>query len=145
MLLDQETAERHAHAGEHDQILGEHRGVDRITQGGLGEFGPAPLEKLTSALKVTGRIHGGDSQRHEEGQHGRGRVIPGNMDDESRIVELELRYMQQQELLQELSEVLYAQGRELEGLRVEVALMKKKLEGEPGLVDAQRQEKPPHY
>ncbi|WP_043431591.1 SlyX family protein [Cystobacter fuscus] len=67
------------------------------------------------------------------------------MDDESRIVELELRYMQQQELLQELSEVLYAQGRELEGLRVEVALMKKKLEGEPGLVDAQRQEKPPHY
>ncbi|OJH35885.1 SlyX family protein [Cystobacter ferrugineus] len=67
------------------------------------------------------------------------------MDDESRIVELELRYMQQQELLQELSEVLYAQGRELEGLRVELALMKKKLEGEPGLVDAQRQEKPPHY
>jgi SlyX protein len=67
------------------------------------------------------------------------------MDDESRIVELELRYMQQQELLQELSEVLYAQGRELEGLRVEVALMKKKLEGEPGLVDARQQEKPPHY
>ena len=67
------------------------------------------------------------------------------MDDESRIVELELRYMQQQELLQELSEVLYSQGRELEGLRVELALMKKKLEGEPGLVDAQRQEKPPHY
>jgi SlyX protein len=67
------------------------------------------------------------------------------MDDESRIVELELRYMQQQELLQELSEVLYAQGRELEGLRVELALLKKKLEGEPGLVDAQRQEKPPHY
>jgi SlyX protein len=67
------------------------------------------------------------------------------MDDESRIVELELRYMQQQELLQELSEVLYAQGRELEGLRVELALLKKKLEGEPGLVDVQRQEKPPHY
>ncbi|MFY0582844.1 SlyX family protein [Cystobacter fuscus] len=67
------------------------------------------------------------------------------MDDESRIVELELRYMQQQELLQELSEVLYAQGRELEGLRAEFALMKKKFEGEPGLVDAQRQDKPPHY
>ena len=67
------------------------------------------------------------------------------MDDESRIVELELRYMQQQDLLQELSEVLYSQGRELEGLRVEVALLKKKLEGEPGLVDAQRQDKPPHY
>jgi SlyX protein len=67
------------------------------------------------------------------------------MEDESRIVELELRYMQQQELLQELSEVLYAQQRELDTLRAEVEQLKKKLEGEPGLVDARQQEKPPHY
>ncbi|WNG51666.1 SlyX family protein [Archangium minus] len=67
------------------------------------------------------------------------------MNDESRIVELELRYMQQQELLQELSDVLYTQRRELDALKAEVDLLKKKLEGEPGLVDAQRQEKPPHY
>jgi SlyX protein len=67
------------------------------------------------------------------------------MEDESRIVELELRYMQQQELLQELSEVLYAQRRELDGLRAEIDLLKKKLEGEPGLVDARQHEKPPHY
>ncbi|QRK10641.1 SlyX family protein [Archangium violaceum] len=67
------------------------------------------------------------------------------MDDESRIVELELRYMQQQELLQELNDVLYAQRRELDALKAEVDFLKKKLEGEPGLVDAQRQEKPPHY
>lgn len=67
------------------------------------------------------------------------------MDDESRIVELELRYMQQQDLLQELNDVLYAQRRELDALKAEVDLLKKKLEGEPGLVDAQRQEKPPHY
>ncbi len=67
------------------------------------------------------------------------------MDDESRIVELELRYMQQQELLQELSDVLYAQQRELETLRAEVEFLKKKLEGEPGLVEARQQEKPPHY
>jgi SlyX protein len=67
------------------------------------------------------------------------------MEDESRIVELELRYMQQQELLQELSEVLYAQRRELDGLKSELELVKKKLEGEPGLVDARQQEKPPHY
>ncbi|HLM43305.1 MAG TPA: SlyX family protein [Myxococcaceae bacterium] len=67
------------------------------------------------------------------------------MEDESRIVELELRYMQQQELLQELSEVLYAQRRELDALKSELALVKKKLEGEPGLVDARQQEKPPHY
>lgn len=67
------------------------------------------------------------------------------MDDESRIVELELRYMQQQELLQELSDVLYAQRRELDMLRAEVEQMRKKLEGEPGLVDARQHEKPPHY
>jgi SlyX protein len=67
------------------------------------------------------------------------------MEDESRIVELELRYMQQQELLHELSDVLYAQRRELDALRAEVDLLKKKLEGEPGLVDARQQEKPPHY
>ncbi|PTL74907.1 hypothetical protein DAT35_57845, partial [Vitiosangium sp. GDMCC 1.1324] len=40
--------------------------------------------------------------------------------NELRIVELELRYMQQQELLQELSEVLYEQQRELSALRAEV-------------------------
>jgi SlyX protein len=67
------------------------------------------------------------------------------MEDESRIVELELRYMQQQELLQELSDVLYAQRRELDTLRAEVESLKKKLEGEPGLVDARQHEKPPHY
>jgi SlyX protein len=67
------------------------------------------------------------------------------MEDESRIVELELRYMQQQELLQELSEVLYSQRRELDALKAELELVKKKLEGEPGLVDARQQEKPPHY
>ncbi|HYO68497.1 MAG TPA: SlyX family protein [Archangium sp.] len=67
------------------------------------------------------------------------------MEDESRIVELELRYMQQQELLQELSGVLYAQQREVDLLRAEVDQLKKKLQGEPGLVDARQHEKPPHY
>ncbi|QRN97982.1 SlyX family protein [Archangium violaceum] len=67
------------------------------------------------------------------------------MDDESRIVELELRYMQQQELLLQLSDALYAQQREMGALRAELEHVKKKLEGEPGLVDARQQEKPPHY
>jgi SlyX protein len=65
--------------------------------------------------------------------------------DESRMVELELRYMQQSELLQELSDVLYAQQQELGALKAEVELLKRKLEGEPGLVDAKQQERPPHY
>lgn len=65
--------------------------------------------------------------------------------DESRLVDLELRYMEQQELLQQLSEVLYAQQREMDLLKAEVAFLKKKLEPEPGLVDARVQERPPHY
>lgn len=65
--------------------------------------------------------------------------------DESRFIELELRYMQQSELLQQLSEVLYAQQQQLDTLKGEVDLLKRKLEGDPGLVDAKQQERPPHY
>jgi SlyX protein len=65
--------------------------------------------------------------------------------DEARFIELELRYMQQAELLQQLSDAMYAQQQELTALRAEVDLLKRKLEGEPGLVDAKQQERPPHY
>jgi SlyX protein len=65
--------------------------------------------------------------------------------DEARLIELELRYMQQAELLQQLSDVLYAQQQELGALRAEVDHLKRKLEGDPGLVDARQQERPPHY
>jgi SlyX protein len=65
--------------------------------------------------------------------------------DEARFIELELRYMQQADLLQQLSDVLYAQQQELNALRLEVEALKRKLEGEPGLVDAKQQERPPHY
>jgi SlyX protein len=65
--------------------------------------------------------------------------------DESRFIELELRYMQQAELLQQLSDALYAQQQELGALKGEVDLLKRKLEGDPGLVDAKQQDRPPHY
>jgi SlyX protein len=65
--------------------------------------------------------------------------------DESRLIELELRYMQQAELLQQLSNVLYAQQQAMDALKAEVDLLKRKLEGDPGLVDARQQERPPHY
>lgn len=64
---------------------------------------------------------------------------------EQRIVELELRFTEQQRMLQELSDVLYAQGRELERLQAEVAVLREKLAAEPGLVDATVVERPPHY
>jgi SlyX protein len=65
--------------------------------------------------------------------------------DDKRLVELEIRYTQQQELLQELSDVLYQQGRIIDALRLEVDRLKRKLDAEPGLVDARQQERPPHY
>lgn len=65
--------------------------------------------------------------------------------EDKRLVELEIRYTQQQELLQELSDVLYQQGRVIDALRAELDRLKGKLEAEPGLVDARQQERPPHY
>jgi SlyX protein len=65
--------------------------------------------------------------------------------EDKRLVELEIRYTQQQELLQELSDVLYQQGRTIDALRLEVDRLKRKMEAEPGLVDARQQERPPHY
>ena len=62
-----------------------------------------------------------------------------------RIVELELRYTEQQAMLQSLSEVVYRQEKDLASLRAEVSLLKKKLEADPGLVEARPDERPPHY
>ena len=64
---------------------------------------------------------------------------------EKRIIELELRFTEQQQLLGELSDVLYAQGKALERLEAEVAVLREKLAGEPGLVEATVTERPPHY
>ncbi len=63
-----------------------------------------------------------------------------------RIVELELRFTEQQQLLQELSDVVYAQGQSLERLEHELAAMGQKLAAmEPGLVDSTVAERPPHF
>jgi SlyX protein len=64
---------------------------------------------------------------------------------EERIAELELRYTEQQQLLQELSDVMYAQARAIERLELEVAALREKLAVEPGLVDSTVDELPPHY
>ena len=65
---------------------------------------------------------------------------------EKRIVELELRFTEQQQMLQQLSEVIYAQGQSLERLEHELAAMGQKLAAmEPGLVDPTVSERPPHF
>lgn len=128
-LLEHQLPERHAGLSEQHEALGGNGGVNGITESGLGELFLAAGEQLPGALDVF------------EGLHMR---YPYSM-DEARIIELELRYMQQAELLQQLSDVLYAQQQELDALRAEVDHLKRKLEGEPGLVDAKQQERPPHY
>ena len=75
------------------------------------------------------------------GLPGKGRTVM-----EERIVELELKFTEQQRLLQELSEVIWAQGRSIERLEHELAAMGQKLVAmEPGLVDAAVVERPPHF
>jgi SlyX protein len=64
---------------------------------------------------------------------------------EERIAELELRYTEQQRMLQELSDVVYAQTRVVERLELEVAALREKVAAEPGLVDSTLDEVPPHY
>ena len=63
---------------------------------------------------------------------------------EERIVELELRSMAQQQTIEELSDVLYRQQKELDALKALVESLAKKIE-EPGVVDARQIERPPHY
>ncbi|HEY1905764.1 MAG TPA: SlyX family protein, partial [Myxococcaceae bacterium] len=57
-----------------------------------------------------------------ESSPGKGRTVM-----EERIVELELRFTEQQRLLQELSDVVYAQARSLERLEHELAAMGQKV------------------
>jgi uncharacterized coiled-coil protein SlyX len=139
-LLEHQLAERHPRLGQQHEILGSDRGINRIAERGLGELLLAAGEQLAGALNVFEGLHVERSAVRARAECS----IPLGM-DESRIIELELRYMQQSELLQELSDVLYAQQRELGALKAEVELLKRKLEGEPGLVDAKQQERPPHY
>ena len=66
-------------------------------------------------------------------------------DRDERLTELEIRFTEQQRLLQELSDVVYAQQRTIYFREAQLQVFRKKLEAEPGLVDAGQQEKPPHY
>jgi SlyX protein len=64
---------------------------------------------------------------------------------EERITELELRYTEQQAALQALSDVVYGQQKSIDLLEAQLAVLRKRVEAEPGLVDAKADERPPHY
>mgnify|MGYP003597232152 CR=1 FL=1 len=68
------------------------------------------------------------------------------MSQDERVTELELKFTVQEHQLQELSEVLWKQQREIDALHQRLELLAKKLEGDGGgLVDPQQHERPPHY
>ena len=64
---------------------------------------------------------------------------------EERLTELELKYTEQQSLLQELSDVLYRQQREIDALKSQVGRLEKRLAAAEDLPTIGAAEKPPHY
>ena len=64
---------------------------------------------------------------------------------EGRVTELEIRHAEQADLLAQLNEVLVAQQKSMDVLTLELHRLRQRLEAEPGLVDAQASERPPHY
>ena len=50
-----------------------------------------------------------------------------------------------EQVVAELSEVVYRQQREIDSLHLHVSQLKEKVGGDPGLVDPGQHERPPHY
>ena len=62
---------------------------------------------------------------------------------ESRLTELEIRYSHLERLVDALNQVVFEQGRTIDGLRLELLRMRSQMLDEGGL--AVKDEKPPHY
>ena len=63
--------------------------------------------------------------------------------DDARVVELEVRFMHQKEMLESLSEVLVGQQAQMQRLDKRIKNLERRLEDMGG--DAPPIEKPPHY
>ncbi len=66
---------------------------------------------------------------------------------EERITELEVRYMQQEKTIQELSEAVYRQEIALERLQREIAVMQEQVKSGATSINRtlEEEEPPPHY
>ena len=64
---------------------------------------------------------------------------------EERLAELEVKCAYLEKTLAELSDVVWRQQQELDALRQSHQLLKDRIAADPGLVDASRQDRPPHY
>jgi SlyX protein len=67
------------------------------------------------------------------------------MDDNERIVELELRYLRQQDTIEQLSDELIQTNRTIELLEKRLARLEATVEGIATSVDRPANERPPHY
>lgn len=63
----------------------------------------------------------------------------------ARLQELEMKFMEQQRQIEDLSDGIFAQQRVIDGLLKAVERLSNKVAGAPGLVDAGGDETPPHY
>ena len=64
---------------------------------------------------------------------------------ETRLADLEARYAHLEKLVSDLSEVMWRQQKELDALKEAYRGLREKMAGDPGLVDASQNERPPHY
>ena len=67
------------------------------------------------------------------------------MIDAMRLTTIEERYAHLEQLVTELSDVVYRQQKEIDTLRHQVLQLKDKVGGDPGIVDPSQHERPPHY
>jgi SlyX protein len=67
------------------------------------------------------------------------------MSDTQRLTTIEERYAHLEKLVTELSDVVYRQQQELDALRHQLATLKERVGGDPGIVDPSQHERPPHY
>lgn len=64
---------------------------------------------------------------------------------ETRLADLEVKCAHLEKMVTDLSEVMWRQQKELDALKDAYRGLKDRLAGDPGLVDASNNERPPHY
>ncbi len=64
---------------------------------------------------------------------------------DERLIEVEIRAAHLEKLVGDLSDVVYQQQKDMDQMRLIMTQLREKLRADPGLVDAGRDDKPPHY
>lgn len=64
---------------------------------------------------------------------------------DQRLADLEIKTSYLEKTIGELSDVVWRQQRELDALKEQYRALKDRVGADPGLVDASRNDRPPHY